>query len=350
MSQVVQSRAGVAAEAERDRAAAAVALAPHGETMRAVVVTETGGPEVLHLADVPVPHRLDSEVLVKVVAAGVNPIDLRLRAGEPGGPALGRVPAVLGRDFSGVVVESPYEDHALHPGDEVFGLAMVPRMPGSYAPYIAVPSVSLARKPARLSHVEAAATPVSALTAWGMVVDIGKAHEGQVVLIHAGAGGVGHFAVQFARHFGARVVATGSPRNVDWLAELGADEVIDRTQVRFEDVLADVDVVIDLVGNCTDDTGTRSLQALRRGGLLVSAPVRGWPTLVQDAAAVGVRATHYEVAPDGQTLAVISRLLESGDIKVYVDEVFDLEDAAEAHRHMESGHARGKVVLNVARG
>lgn len=134
MSQVVQSRAGVAAAAERDRAAAAVALAPHGETMRAVVVTETGGPDVLHVADVPVPHRLDSEVLVKVVAAGVNPIDLRLRAGEPGGPTLGVLPAVLGRDFSGVVVESPYEDHALHPGDEVFGLAMVPRMPGSYAP------------------------------------------------------------------------------------------------------------------------------------------------------------------------------------------------------------------------
>jgi NADPH:quinone reductase-like Zn-dependent oxidoreductase len=232
----------------------------------------------------------------------------------------------------------------------VFGLAMAPRMPGSYAAYVAVPSVSLTRKPSRLSHVEAAATPVSALTAWGMVVDIGRAHEGQVVLVHAGAGGVGHFAVQFARHFGARVIATGSPRNVDWLAELGADEVIDRTQGRFEDVLADVDVVIDLVGNCTDDTGTRSLQVLRRGGLIVSAPVHGWPTLVQDAAAVGVRATHYEVAPDGQKLAVIARLLESGDVKVYVDEVFDLADAAEAHRHMESGHARGKVVLNVARG
>jgi NADPH:quinone reductase-like Zn-dependent oxidoreductase len=297
-----------------------------------------------------VPRRLDSEVLVKVVAAGVNPVDLRLRAGGPDGPAAGALPAVLGRDFSGVVVESPYEDHALHPGDEVFGLAMAPRMPGSYAAYVAVPSVSLTRKPSRLSHVEAAATPVSALTAWGMVVDIGRAHEGQVVLVHAGAGGVGHFAVQFARHFGARVIATGSPRNVDWLAELGADEVIDRTQGRFEDVLADVDVVIDLVGNCTDDTGTRSLQVLRPGGLIVSAPVHGWPTLVQDAAAVGVRATHYEVAPDGQKLAVIARLLESGDIKVYVDEVFDLADAAEAHRHMESGHARGKVVLNVARG
>ncbi|MFT2750199.1 NADP-dependent oxidoreductase [Clavibacter sp. Sh2036] len=348
MSQVVQSRAGVAAQAQRDRAAAS--LAPLGATMRAAVVTETGGPEVLRMADVPVPRRLDSEVLVKVVAAGVNPVDLRLRAGGPGGPALGALPAVLGRDFSGVVVESPYEDHALHPGDEVFGLAMAPRMPGSYAPYVAVPSVSLARKPARLSHVEAAATPVSALTAWGMVVDIGKAHEGQVVLVHAGAGGVGHFAVQFARHFGARVIATGSPRNVDWLAELGADEVIDRTQVRFEDVLADVDVVIDLVGNCTDDTGTRSLPVLRRGGLIVSAPMQGWPTLVQDAAAAGVRATHYEVAPDGQTLAVIARLLESGDIRVYVDEVFDLQDAAEAHRHMESGRARGKVVLNVSRG
>ncbi len=227
-------------------------------------------------------------------------------------------------------------------------MAAVPRYGGTYAEYVAVPSMSLARKPKALSHVEAAGVPLAALTAWGMVVELAKAHEGQRILIHAGAGGVGHFAVQFARFFGAWVIATGSTRNLGWLASLGADQVIDYSAERFEEAVQDVDVVIDLIGNVHDETGTRSLSVLRPGGLIINAPTGSWDTFMEDATAAGVRGSHYKVSADGSTLAVISRLLESGDVRIFVDQVFALEDAAAAHTALETGHTRGKIVLKVS--
>lgn len=313
-----------------------------------MVVAATGGPGVFTLADLPMPSRVNAEMIVKIVAAGVNPIDATTRSGGGYSAAIESFPAVLGADFSGIVVESPYEDCPFKPGDEVFGMVPVPRMGGTYAEFVSAPTMCVARKPARLTHVEAAAVPLAALTAWGMVVEVAKAHEGQRVLIHAAAGGVGHFAVQFAAYFGAHVIATGSSRNQGWLRELGAAEVIDYTSTRFEEVASRVDVVIDLVGNAHDATGTRSLSVLRPGGLLVTAPAGGWPTLVADAAAAGVRATSYTVSPDGSALAVIARLLDSGDIQVAVDRVFDLERVADAHTAIETGHTRGKLVLSVA--
>ncbi|WP_106214576.1 NADP-dependent oxidoreductase [Glaciihabitans tibetensis] len=316
--------------------------------MRAITMAQTGGPEVLELADVPRPVRVNAEFLVKVMAAGVNPIDVKTRAGRGVSGEITQYPAILGNDFSGVVVESPYEAHSIKPGDEVYGMVMVPRVAGSYAEYVTVPSLSIAKKPRSVSHLEAAGIPLAALTAWGMVVEVAKAHEGQRILIHAGAGGVGHFAVQFARYFGAYVITTGSAGNQTWLRELGAHEVIDYTAARFEDGLAAVDVVIDLIGNVADNTGTRSLKVLRPGGLIINAPSGSWPTFLEDAAAAGVRATSYKVAPDGSTLAVISRLVASGDLRIHVNEVFDLADTADAHRAVEGGHTRGKVVLRVA--
>ena len=319
-------------------------------TMRAMTIPGAGDADVFALAEVERPVRIGAELLIRVVAAGVNPIDAKTRAGKGHFAALAGFPAVLGADFSGVVVEAPYAAHPLQPGTDVYGMALVPRTTGSYAEYVSVNSISVIRKPSDLSHVEAAAVPVAALTAWGMVVETAKAHEGQRILIHAGAGGVGHFAVQFAAYFGAHVIATGSQRNHGWLRELGATEVIDYTTERFEDRTSDIDVVIDLIGNVRDDTGTRSLTVLRPGGLLVNAPSGSWPTMAQDAAAAGVRATGHQVTPDGSTLAVISRLLDSGDVRVFVDRVFDLTEAAEAHRAIEAGHTRGKLVLNVAEG
>lgn len=313
-----------------------------------MVIAATGGPEVLTPADLPLPSRINSEVLVKVVAAGINPIDAKTRSGKGTSAAIPSFPVVLGNDFSGVVVETPYEAFPLKPGDEVFGMLSIPRMAGCYAEYVAVPSLGLARKPQRLTYAEAAGVPTAALTAWGMVVDVAKAHEGQRMLIHAGAGGVGHFAVQFAAYFGAHVIATGSSSNLEWLRELGAAEVIDYTQTRFDEVLSDLDVVIDLIGNVHDDTGTRSLKVLRPGGLLINVPTGSWPTFIEDAEAAGVRATSYKVSPDGATLAVIARLLDSGDVRVSIDTVFDLKDAAKAHTAIESGHTRGKIVLQVA--
>lgn len=316
--------------------------------MRAMVLDGPGDPDALRAASVPVPSPVLSELLVRVIAAGVNPIDAKTRSGAGVSGAIGAYPATLGYDFSGIVVKSPYEAHPFPPGTAVFGMASFPRSGGTYAEYAVVPSLSVARKPASLSHVEAAGVPLAALTAWGLVVETAHAHEGQRMLIHAGSGGVGHFAVQLAAYFGAHVTATSSGRNAPWLRELGAAVVIDYTTTRFEEVVAEVDVVIDLVGDLTAETGTRSLRVLRPGGLYVLVPTGGWPGYAAAAAAAGVRATSFKVIPDGGALATIARLLDSGAVQVYVDAVFDLADAAAAHRRIEEGHTRGKVVLRIS--
>ncbi|WP_431220213.1 NADP-dependent oxidoreductase [Leifsonia xyli] len=320
------------------------------KTMRAALLDAAGAPDALRLGEAPYPDKVNAEFLVKVVASSVNPIDAKTRAGRGLFGAIHSFPAVLGHDFSGVVVESPYSGHPIRPGDEVFGMVMVPRFTGTYAEYVSVSALSVVRKPATLSHIEAAAAPLAALTAWGMVVEVAKAHEGQRMLIHAGSGGVGHFAVQFASYFGAHVIATASGSKASWLRSLGAAEVIDYTTTRFEDVVHDADVVIDLVGNVHDDTGTRSLGVLRPGGLIVNAPTGSWPGFAEDVAAAGLRGTGYKVAPDGNTLAVIARLLEAGNVRVHVDEIFPLDRIAEAHAAIERGHTRGKIVVKVAEG
>jgi NADPH:quinone reductase-like Zn-dependent oxidoreductase len=333
------------------------ASAPHTELspvpdppdeMRAAVIESTGDAAVLHEASMPVPTPVLSELLVRVVAAGINPIDAKTRAGAGLSAAIPSYPAVLGFDFSGIVVRSPYESHPLPPGTPVFGMAAFPRSGGTYAEYALVPSLSVARKPASLSHVEAAGVPVAALTAWGLVVETAHAHEGQRILIHAGSGGVGHFAVQFAAYFGAHVTVTASGRNAPWLRELGASVVIDYSTTRFEDVIAEVDVVIDLVGNVRDQTGTRSLSVLRPGGLYILVPSGSWPGYADAADAAGVRVTSFKVVPDGGALATVARLLDSGAVQVYIDKVFDLRDAADAHAELENGHTRGKIVLRVS--
>jgi NADPH:quinone reductase-like Zn-dependent oxidoreductase len=316
--------------------------------MRAAVIAETGAPDVLTVREVPSPIRVNAEVLVKVAAAGINPLDAKTRAGKGVSAAIPHYPYALGYDFSGVVVETPFAGHPLQVGDEVYGMMSVPRGDGSYAEYVSAPSLQVARKPRSLSLVEAAGVPLAALTAWGLVVDLAKAHEGQRMLIHAAAGGVGHFAVQFAAYFGAQVTATASARNQLWLKELGAAKVIDYAAGPFEDQASDMDVVIDLIGNVHADTGTRSLTTLRPGGLIVNAPTGSWDGFEEEAAAAGMRASTYKVAPDATTLAVISRLIDSGDVHVHVDEVYPLADAAEAHRALERGHTRGKIVLQVS--
>ncbi|WP_420916798.1 NADP-dependent oxidoreductase [Rathayibacter rathayi] len=320
------------------------------DSMTAAVIDAPGDACALHLATVATPSAINAEFTVKVVAAGVNRLDATTRAGQGVAAQITSYPAVLGHDFSGVVVASPYPAHSLRQGDEVYGFVMVPRYSGSYAEYVSVPCVSIARKPSTLSHVEAAGVPLAALTAWGMVVELAKAHEGQRILIHAGSGGVGHFAVQFAAYLGASVIATGSTRNMQWLSELGAAQVIDHTTERFDELLSGVDVVIDLIGNVHENTGSRSLTVLRPGGLIVNAPTGSWPGFFEEAAEAGVRASTYRVAPDGATLGVVSRLLESGDVRVFIDRILPLAHACEAHELIETGHTRGKIVLTVSEG
>ncbi|KGJ79705.1 NADPH:quinone reductase [Cryobacterium roopkundense] len=316
--------------------------------MRALVIDRPGAADELHLADVPLPVPVLDELLVRVVAAGVNPIDAKTRAGGGVSAAITGYPVILGNDFSGVVVRAPYAAFPLQPGDAVYGMARVPRTGGTYAEYVAVSALSVARKPARLSHTEAAALPVAALTAWGMVVDMAEAAPGQRMLIHAGSGGVGHLAVQFAASLGVHVTATGSTGSLEFLRELGAAEVIDYSTTRFEDVVHDLDAVIDLIGNVHDATGSRSMGVLRAGGILVNAPTGSWPTMQADAAAAGIRSTGYKVSADARALDRISALMDSGAVRVHIDTVFDLTDGAAAHRAVEGGHTRGKVVLRVS--
>ncbi|MFF2272012.1 NADP-dependent oxidoreductase [Agromyces sp. NPDC058136] len=318
------------------------------DSMRALVIDRTGDAAELHLAEVPRPLRISDEVLVRVIASSVNPIDVKTRAGRGTSAAIERFPAVLGHDFAGVVEQVPYAAHPLQPGDRVYGMVRVPRMPGAHAEFAPVGSMSVAPMPASLDFAHAAAVPLAALTAWGAVVDTARVHDGQRVLIHAGAGGVGHFAVQFAAYFGATVTATASARNADFVRGLGAHRVVDYTGERFEEVVRDQDVVIDLIGNVKDATGSRSLEVLRPGGLIVTVPTGSWPTMREEAEARGIRSTGYVVSPDARTLAVITRLIDDGAVRVHVDRELPLAEGAEAHRLIEAGHVRGKLVLRVA--
>ena len=314
--------------------------------MRAVTIKEFGGPEVLTVEDVERPEPLPTEVLVRVHAAGVNPVDWKTRAGQ-GMAGLQTFPLILGWDVSGVVEKVGFGVHTLKPGDEVYGMPWFPRAAGAYAEYVTAPSRQWARKPATLDHVHAAAVPLAALTAWQILTATAHVREGQRVLIHAAAGGVGHFAVQFARHLGAHVIGTARAARHSWLKELGAEETVDYTTTRFEEVVKDVDVVVDLIGDGQDDTSTRSLRTLRRGGLLVAVPGGVSPELAEAAEKAGVRTSAYLVEPDGPALATIAGLIDAGHVRVEVEETFPLEQAAKAHERGETGRTRGKLVLTV---
>lgn len=316
--------------------------------MRAVVQHAIGGPEVLRVEEVPRPRPLPTEVLVRVHAAGVNPVDWQTRAGSGMASVLGEPPFTIGWDVSGVVEEVGFGVITLAPGDEVYGMPWFPRAAGAYAEYVTAPSRQFARKPANLDHERAAAVPLAALTAWQALVDTARVTAGDRVLVHAAAGGVGHFAVQIAKHFGAHVIGTAGASRHAWLEELGADELVDYTSRRFEEVVQDVDVVLDTIGDRHgDDTGRRSVSVLRQGGRLVSI-VGVPPELAAAASAAGVSTHAVLVEPDGAALTSIASLIEAGEIDVEVEEVFDLADAAKAHVHGQAGHTRGKLVLRVA--
>ncbi|GHE57353.1 NADP-dependent oxidoreductase [Streptomyces griseoaurantiacus] len=315
--------------------------------MRAVTQKEFGGREVLSVEEVARPEPLPTEVLVRVHAAGVNPVDWKTREGQ-GMAGLQSLPLTLGWDVSGVVEEVGFGVTTLAPGDEVYGMPWFPRAAGGYAEYVTAPARQWARKPASLDHVHAAAVPLAALTAWQILTDTARVRAGQRVLITAAAGGVGHFAVQFARHLGAHVIGTAGAGRHAWLKELGAQEAIDYTTTRFEEAASDVDVVVDLVGDTHDDTSTRALKVLRPDGLLVAVPGGVSPELAAAARAAGVRATGYLVEPDGPALTTIAGLIDAGEVSVEVADTFPLERAAEAHAQGETGRTRGKLVLTVA--
>jgi NADPH:quinone reductase-like Zn-dependent oxidoreductase len=311
--------------------------------MRAVVLHEYGPPEVLAVEEVAKPEPIPTEVQVRVHAAGVNPVDFKTRAGKGVAGLLGEPPVCLGWDVAGVVSEVPSGVTRFKVGEEVFGMPWFPRQAGAYAEYVTAPSRHFAAKPHALSVAEAAALPLAGLTAWQIVVDTIQLEAGADLLVHGAGGGVGHLAVQIAKARGANVIGTARIEQADWLRELGVDLTIDYRGERFEDLVADLDAVID----CTGANGERSLPVLRPGGMLVSVPSGVSPELLDLAARGERRATGFLVEPDPVGLAGLSHLVETGQLQVKVDHVFDLEQAADAHRLAEAGHSGGKIVLRV---
>lgn len=313
-------------------------------TMKAVRVHSAGGVEVLAYEDAPRPTPAQNELLVRVIAAGVNPVDAKIRQGGFGRRAPDAPPLILGWDIAGIVEEAGAKTSKFKKGDAVF--AFLPLMKGGgYAEFVAVDESIVVAKPVSLSFEEAAGVPLAALTAWQAMLDAGGLKEGQTVLIHGGSGGVGAFAVQIAKARGAKVIATASTANQEFLRELGADVAIDYKTQKFEDIAKDaggVDVVLDTQGG---DTQKRSFDVLKKGGSLIS--IVGGPDQAL-AKEKGVNAKGILVKPDASELQQIAELIDAGKIKVTISQVIPLADAAKAHEQIETGHTKGKIVLKVA--
>ncbi|MYX35805.1 zinc-binding dehydrogenase [Streptomyces sp. SID8377] len=309
--------------------------------MRAITQDVLGGPEVLREAELERPAPGIGQLLVRVHAAGLNPTDTKHRQS---GLFLGNPPFVLGWDVSGVVEETGLGVALFQPGDEVFGMLPYPYGAGSHAEYVTGPARAFVRKPSAMSHEEAAAVPLVALTAWQALADVAAVRPGQRVLVHAAAGGVGHVAVQIAKSLGAHVIGTASAAKHDFLRGLGADELVDYRTTDYAEAVRDVDVVLDPLGG---PDSVRSLGTLRDGGLLVTLLPTGVPELRAEAERRGVRATGMLVEADHAGMAAVARLIEEGALRVTVAGTFPLAEAAKAHASLETGRTTGKLVLTV---
>jgi len=314
--------------------------------MRAVVATRTGAPDVLELQEVERPEPIPTEVLVRVHAAGVNPVDYKTRQGKGMAAVMGDPPYRMGWDVAGVVEQVGMGVTRFAPGDEVFGMPRFPHEAGCYADYVTSPSRQLALRPEGLDFEAAAALPLASLTAWQVLRDTAHVQPGQRVLVHAAAGGVGHLAVQIAKALGAEVLGTASEGKLDFLVGLGVDRPIDYEAEAFEQVAAGVDVVMDLVGG--KEYALRSLECLVEGGLLIEVPSGADPAVREAAEKQGKRATSFLVEPDGHALERIAEMSEQGSLAVTLSESLLLEEAARAHELGEQGGSQGKRVLVTA--
>lgn len=308
--------------------------------MKAVVLRTFGGPEVLKPEQRPVPVPQDDEILIRIHAASVNPVDYKIRSGKYPSVKESDLPVVLGRDFSGTIESVGTLVHSLHQGDAVFG--MLGRDRGTYAEYAVAKAAEFAAAPHNLDHVQAAAVPLAALTAWQGLFDHGRLEPGQKVLIHGGAGGVGHFAIQLAKARGTWVATTCARDDADFVRDLGADLVIDYKNQRFDEEVHELDLVYDLVAG---ETQERSFSVLKRGGTMISTlkePDR------DKAAAKQLRVAHYMAEPNAAQLMEICGLIEHGQVRPEIAKTYLIDEAAAAHRFLEDDHPRGKVVLEIA--
>ena len=307
--------------------------------MKAIVVHEYGGPEVLKYEDVPRPEPKENEALVRVIAAGVNPVDALIRTGKYAKFFGTTLPLIPGYDIAGIVEKKGAKITKVKAGDSIYAYVL---WGGGYAEYAVATEGEATAKPKSLNYIEAAAVPLVALTAWQALIDTAKLSAGQTVLIHGGSGGVGSMAIQIAKARGAKVIATASTSNQELLKQLGADVAIDYTKTKFEDVAKDVDVVLDSVGK---DTLARSYGVVRKGGIIA--------TLVAepDQAELdkhGIRGAAISVKPNTSELAEITKLIEEKKIKPVVSQVLPLTEAVKAQEQAATHHTRGKIVLRVA--
>lgn len=307
--------------------------------MKVMILNQYGTPEMLQLADLPVPQPSSEEVLIQVHAVSVNPVDFKWRKNGP----FKNFPVVLGWDISGTVWALGEGVTDFQVGDEVFGMLRFPGEGRAYAQYATAPVGDIALKPRKLSFAEAAATTLAALTAH-QVLEKMNLRAGQTVLIHAAAGGVGHFAVQLAKARGARVIGTASSRNREFVLGLGVDEFVNYHEKLFEEQVSSVDAVLDGIGG---ENQIRSLEVLKPGGTLVSIVGPPPATALERAAQRGIGATNILVYPSREQLELLSKLVESGQLRPHISQTFPLERVADAHRALETGRTVGKIVLEV---
>lgn len=306
--------------------------------MKAVRIHQYGGPEELKYEETADPVLNPDDVLIKIYATSINPVDWKIRQGHRKNTS--QFPLILGRDVSGVIEKVGDSVANFQPGDEVYANPDISR-PGTYAEYVAVRASEIALKPVTIGHELAAAIPLAGLTAWQGLFDQGELKSGQKILIHGAAGGVGNMAVQLAKWKGAYVIGTASESNISFLKDLGADEVIDYRQEDFSEKLKDLDVVFDTIGG---EVQTKSLKVLKPGGILVST------VGIQDEAALkakGIRGAQYGTHPSADNLQALAQLVDAGKIRPIVSRIFPLKEIQEADRISEEGHTRGKIVLMV---
>lgn len=308
--------------------------------MKAVRIHEFGGPDVLELEEAPKPKPAADEVLVKVYATSVNPVDWKIREGMRKDKFPTPLPLIPGWDVSGVIEEVGDHVKRFRPGDEVYGRPD-PTKNGAYAEYITVKANQLGFKPKSIDHINAAAVPLAGLTAWQGLFDRGYLQKGQKVLIHAASGGVGTFAVQFAKWKGAYVIGTASEANISFIKQLGADEVIDYHKESFEDVLNDIDLVFDTIGG---DTQKRSIQVLKEHGRLITTLK---PEFLAEAKEKHIYLEGYTAQSYPDQLEQIAGLIDEGIIQPVISMVLNLDEARKAQQISEEGHVRGKIVIKV---
>jgi NADPH:quinone reductase-like Zn-dependent oxidoreductase len=308
--------------------------------MKAIILNEFGSASKLRFTDLPVPQIKNDEVLVKVNAISINPVDIKTREGKGMAGGIKDKPIILGWDISGEVVES--NSSIFKKGSEVFGMVNFPGHGKAYAEYVAAPVSHLAAKPRNVSHDEAAAACLAALTAWQNMTLHYQVKKGQKILIHAGSGGVGHYAIQIGKYLGAYVIATSSEQNKRFVMGLGADEHIDYQAVNFEDEVKDADFVFNTL---TSEIGERSLNVIKQGGTLISIASAITDEIKEKAGKKKIKTLQTMVRSNGKDMQQLASLLENKNMRSHVSEVFSLSEMQKAHAAIETGRTVGKIVV-----